>query len=305
MMTASIAVMNTPWIWMKFSSCLRRIIGLLAVAAVLAGCSTIKLAYNNIDDIAYWWLDGYVDFDDDQAARVREDLVRLQRWHRANELPRFITLLRAMEEAAPANIAPAQVCGFFTRARERLDALSEQAEPAVVTLATSLTPEQLKSIEHKYEKNNSKFRKDWIQLAASELSDKRAEQFTERSEMIYGKLDDAQIGLLRRQLQSSAFDPQRILTDRQRRQRDMLDTLRAVTAPKVSLSEARVLMRGLLVRLREPPAAADRARQQAMIDEGCRTFSALHNGTTPAQRGAAARRLRAWQRDLQELGAQR
>jgi hypothetical protein len=85
----------------------------------------------------------------------------------------------------------------------------------------------------------------------------------------------------------------------------MLDTLRAVTAPKVSLSEARVLMRGLLVRLREPPAAADRARQQAMIDEGCRTFSALHNGTTPAQRGAAARRLRAWQRDLQELGAQR
>jgi hypothetical protein len=297
--------MNIPWIWMKFFSCLRRIIGLLAVAAVLAGCSTIKLGYNNIDDIAYWWLDGYVDFDDDQATRVREDLGRLQRWHRANELPRFTTLLRAMEEAAPADIAPAQVCGFFARARERLDALAVQAEPAIVTLATSLTPEQLRHIEHKYEKNNSKFRKDWIQLAASELADKRVEQFTERSEMLYGKLDDAQTGLLRGLLQASAFDPRRILTDRQRRQRDVLDTLRAAIVRKTSLAEARESMRGLLERLREPPAAADRAGQQAMIDEGCRTFSVLHNSTTPAQRQVAVKRLRAWQRQLQELGTQR
>jgi 5'-deoxynucleotidase YfbR-like HD superfamily hydrolase len=290
---------------MKFSSCLRRIIGVLAVAAMLAGCSTIKLGYNNIDEIALWWLDGYIDFNDDQEARVREDLQRLQRWHRANELPRFSALLHDMEEAAHADITPAQVCGFVTRVRGRLDALSEQAEPAVVTLATSLAPEQLKNLERKYQKNNSKFRKDWINLNASELSEKRVEQFTERSEMIYGQLDDAQTGLLRKQLQSSAFDPQRILADRQRRQRDMLDTLRAVTAPKASLGEARTLMRRLLDRLREPPAAADRASQQAMIDEGCRTFSVLHNSTTPVQRNAAAKRLRAWQRDLQELGGQR
>ena len=290
---------------MKFSSRLRRIIGVLAAAAMLAGCSTIKLGYNNIDEIAFWWLDGYIDFNDDQEARVREDLARLHRWHRANELPRFAALLHDMEEAAPADITPAQVCGFVNRVRERLDALSVQAEPAVVTLATSITPEQLKNIERKYAKNNSKFRKDWINVHASDLADKRVEQFTERSEMIYGQLDDAQTGSLRKQLQSSAFEPQRILSDRQRRQRDMLDTLRAVTAPKVSLGEARVLMRGLLDRLRDPPAAADRARQQAMIDEGCRTFSVLHNSTTPAQRGAAVKRLRAWQRDLQELGPQR
>lgn len=290
---------------MNFSSCLRRIIGLAAVAAVLTGCSTIKLGYNNIDEIAFWWLDGYIDFIDDQEARVREDLARLHRWHRANELPRFAVLLHDMEEATSADITPARVCGFVTRIRERLDALSGQAEPAVVTLATSLAPEQLKNLERKYQKNNSKFRKDWINLGASELSDKRVEQFTERSEMIYGALDDAQTGMLRKQLQSSAFDPQRILSDRQRRQRDMLDTLRAVTEPKVSLGEARVLMRGLLDRLRDPPAAADRARQQAMIDEGCRTFSVLHNSTTPAQRDAAVRRLRAWQRDLQELGGPR
>ncbi len=289
---------------MKFSSRLRRIIGALAVAAALAGCSTIKLGYNNIDEIAFWWLDGYADFNDDQEARVREDLQRLHRWHRANELPKFVALLRAMEEAAPADIAPAQACGFFTRVRERLDVLAGQAEPAVVTLATSLAPEQLKNIERKYEKNNSKFRKDWLALNASELADKRVEQFTERSEMVYGPLDDAQLTLLRKQLQSTAFDPQRILADRQRRQRDVLDTLRAVTTQQVSLANATMSMRGLLDRLREPPVAADRARQQAMIDEGCRTFSVLHNSRTAKQRDAAVRRLRAWQRDLQELGGQ-
>ena len=44
--------------------------------------------------------------------------------------------------------------------------------------------------------------------------------------------------------------------------------------------------------------------RDALIQEGCRTFTAVHQVTTPAQREQAARRLRAYQRDLQELAAQ-
>src|SRR6185369_14770287 len=68
---------------------LGRIIGLLALAAALSACSAIKFAYNNIGEVAYWWLDSYVEFSDEQSLRVREDLTRLHLWHRTNELPRF------------------------------------------------------------------------------------------------------------------------------------------------------------------------------------------------------------------------
>ena len=56
-----------------------RIIGALGLALALAGCSAIKLAYNNLPEVSYWWLDRYVDFTEGQSQQVREELSRLQR----------------------------------------------------------------------------------------------------------------------------------------------------------------------------------------------------------------------------------
>jgi hypothetical protein len=290
---------------MTIASRLGRIIGLLALATALAACSAIKLGYNNIDGLAYWWLDSYLDFTDEQEGRVREDLDRLHAWHRASELPQFVALLQAMEQAAPADVTPAQACGFLTQVQQRLEALSERAEPAVVTLVLGLTSEQLTHLERKYEKVNKEFRKDWIQPAASEIAEKRLEKFIERSEMIYGKLDDAQRAAVRRQLQQSSFDGKRLLAERQRRQRDTLQTLRKVTGQPIPLDEARALMRAYLDRQRLPADPGDRVFQQSLIDEACANAAALHNSTTAAQREAGARRLRAYQRDLRELSARR
>ena len=54
-----------------------RIIGALLLASALAACSSVRLAYNNLPTLSYWWLDGYVDFDGAQTPRVREDLGQL------------------------------------------------------------------------------------------------------------------------------------------------------------------------------------------------------------------------------------
>lgn len=40
------------------------------------------------------------------------------------------------------------------------------------------------------------------------------------------------------------------------------------------------------------------------MQEGCRSFEAVHQSTTPAQRDQAVRRLRTYQRDLRDLAAQ-
>lgn len=289
---------------MTFASRLGRIIGLLCLAAALAACSAIKLGYNTLDDVAYWWLDNYVDFTDEQASRVREDLARLHQWHRTSELPQFATLLAGMEQLAAGDVTPAQVCTVFHQFRERLEAVAQRAEPAVVALATGLAPEQVAHLERRHEKNNADYRKDWIAPPRPEQVDQRFKQFLERSEMVYGRLDEPQRKVLRTQLEASVFDPKKILAERQRRQRDLLQTLRRIAGTPVSFGEARGLLRSYLDRVREPPNAPDRAYQQALINEGCATFAALHNSTTAAQREGALRRLRAYQRDVQELAGQ-
>ena len=110
---------------------------------LLGACSAVKIGYNNVPELAYWWLDAYADFNDVQTAKVRDELARLHQWHRATELPKVAELLQKMQRLAPNDISPEQVCGLFTDVRTRLEAVNTQAEPGVVALAMSLTPAQL------------------------------------------------------------------------------------------------------------------------------------------------------------------
>ena len=145
--------------------------------------------------------------------------------------------------------------------------LADRAEPAVVTLATGLQPDQVLHLEHKYEKNNEKFREDWVKLTPAGQREKRYEQFLERSEMIYGRLDEPQREALRRDIERSIIDPQRILADRQRRQQDALQTLQRLLDGKPDFDAARKQLRAYLVRFENPPDASYREYQEALIEE--------------------------------------
>lgn len=278
-----------------------RIIGALLAAAALASCSAIKLGYSAVDDVAYIWLDGYLAFGDEQGARVRDDLQRLHTWHRTQELPRVADLLGRMEQLAPQTLAPAQVCAFVPELQARLMAIADQAEPAVVRTALSLTPRQLRHLQRKSAENNRKWREEWIDITPAELKEKRFKQAVDRLEMIYGTLDEAQRAVLRAGLERSVFDPQRTLVERQRRQADLQQILQRLAGSQTPLPEARAAMRGYLERSLRAPDPGYRAYQQAQQDESCQLIAAVHGAASPAQREQAARRLRAYQRDLREL----
>jgi hypothetical protein len=277
----------------------------LALALVLSGCSAVKLGYNTLPELAYWWLDGYADFEDVQRPQVRGELSRLHAWHRQGELPRLAGLLGRMEQMARGPIPPEQACGVLADVQASMNSLADQAEPAVIALATSLTPQQLRHIERKLRSSNDNFRKEWITPAPAERQDRRFARMLDRLEMIYGELDAPQEAVLRQGLAQSSYDPQRLLSERQRRQQDLLQTLQRVARPEANAAEARVELRGWLERTQRPPDPAYRAWQEGLLQEGCSIFSAVHQSTTDAQREKAARRLAAYQRDLRELAQSR
>ncbi|HEY8360124.1 MAG TPA: DUF6279 family lipoprotein [Ramlibacter sp.] len=284
------------------STRLWRIIVALVVAVGLTACSAIKLGYNTFDDVAYWWLDGYIDFTDEQAPRARAELDRLHAWHRSQELPRFVEILERMERMAPGSITPQQACGIANEVQERLKLVADQAEPAVLALVADLTPDQLRHLERKYRSNNDKFRKEWVREPVAEQKDKRYERMLDRLEMIYGRLDTAQRRVLRQGIDQSAWDAQRVMAERQRRQQDLLQTAGRIIE---SRGANRELLRGYVERVQRSPDAAYRAWQDELLQENCRVFAAVHESTTAGQREQAVRRLRAYQRDLKDLAERR
>ena len=277
----------------------------LAHCLALSACSAIKLGYNALPTLSYWWLDGYIDFSAEQAPRMRDELARLLAWHRQQELPRVVELLERTERMAPSEITAQQACGVVAEARDRLHAVAGNAEPGIVALGASLTGRELRHLGRKFRRNNEQFEQDWVKLPPPERHDKRFQQLLERIEMIYGRLDEPQRAVLRQRIEQSAFDPARALGERQRRQHELLQVLHRLTAAGgMPEPEARTLVRTWIDHAEVSPDPTYRAHQEALLQEGCTTFALVHQSTTAAQREQAVRRLRAYQRDLRDLMAQ-
>jgi hypothetical protein len=275
----------------------------LSLTLGVAGCSAVKISYNNAPELGYWWLDSYLDFGEVQSLTLRSDLVALQRWHRESELPAYISTLEKLQRMAPANVTPEQVCDLLTELKPRFQALVDQAEPTIVALAPTLKAEQLDHLARQFDKRNQKWREEWQGGGPTERSGRRVKQLTDRAEMLYKGLDEPQLAVLRSSEAVSGFDAAVNYRETLRRQQDALQTLRKLQTGVPSAKNTRAVVHDLLGRSMNSPDAAYRSYSEKMIQESCRAFAALHNSTTPSQRLKVMETLRDYETDARTLMA--
>ncbi len=77
---------------------------MVLAACLLQACSTVKITYNQAHELAYWYLDGYVDFNASQSLLLKEELAKLQTWHRQTQLPGYIETLQKLKQKMPGEI---------------------------------------------------------------------------------------------------------------------------------------------------------------------------------------------------------
>ena len=276
-------------------------------ALLLPACSAIKIAYNQGPDLAFWYLDAYVDFNDAQSLQVKAELNRLQTWHRQTQLPGYIDSLQKLQQQLPLDLSASQACGVYTDARQKLLAVTTEAQPAAAALASSLSIRQIASIERKFDKGNAEYREEFMEGPPKTRRERRYKKAVNRAEMLYGPLDERQLAVIEQGIAQSRFDAARSYSERVRRQQDALQTLRGLAAGGTgvasSAEKARTSMRLLLERSIESPDPAYRAYQETLIQDTCRGFAELHNSTSAVQRAKASKVLGAYKRDLTDLRA--
>ncbi len=281
-----------------------RIISLLALACLLQSCGAVRLAYNQATDLAYWYLDGYVDFSSDQSLQVKDDLNKLQAWHRQTQLPSYIDTLQKLQQKVPADVSAGDACSIFSDVRRKAVVLTEQTQPAVVAMLDTLSSSQLDVMAGKFEKGNAKYRSDYLQTTKPVHQSKRYKQAVSRAEMFYGRLDDKQLALVALQVEKSRFNPAMSYAERQRRQQDTLQTLRTASKNQITTAEKRQAVRGLFERTLVSPNPNHVAYAEALTQEACRNFADLHNSTTTSQRRKAIATLQGYEQDMKTLSAQ-
>jgi hypothetical protein len=196
------------------------------------------------------------------------------------------------------------VCKFFDEAQSRITPMLDQALPAAVETAQSLSAKQIAHIERKYAKVNKEFKSDYLQADLADRADEALERTVKRAEMIYGNLDGAQRERLKQAVAASPFDPQLVLEERQLRQQETLKTLRKLVAERATAEQTLASLRMLAQHAQRSPREAYASYQQRLNTYNCNVAAQLHNSVNAAQRAEAVKKLKSWEEDARSLAAE-
>ena len=276
---------------------------LCGAIAMLSGCSALRIAYGTAPDLVYWWLDGYVDFTDDQTPRVRESLKQWFAWHRKTQLPDYAGMLARAQVEITADTTPARMCEWQGEIAKRAHVAFDHIAPATAELMLTSTAQQLQHLEGRYLKSNDKFRDEYLQGDPRKRSAATLKRAKDRVESLYGDLDDSQVAFVAEALARSPFDPELWLEERKARQQLALQMAHRLGSDSATKEQAQVALRAYVEQLERSPRPEYRRYSEKLAAFNCNFAARLHNVTRPDQRRFAVRKLDGWAGDLRALAA--
>jgi Family of unknown function (DUF6279) len=279
------------------------IIGALIVLVIpwLGGCGAVRLAYNNAPTLAWWELDGYFDFNNEQSPAVRQAIDVFFDWHRSTQLPSYVALLNKAGAQIQEPTTAAEACRWQAQVNERLQTSIDKLLQQSAELLPSLTEQQFKHLERRYAKNINEMRKDFLQPDPAKRLEKSVKRAQERAEMLYGNLAAEQVRVIKEGVVASPFNPETWMAERQRRQRDTVQTLRQLVAEHADADKRLAALRVLVARQERSPDTDYRAYQIKLAEYNCALAAQIHNATTAAQKKKAQQTLKGWEEDLRAV----
>ena len=275
------------------------------MSVILTGCSAVRLGYNNLPDIASWWLDSYIDFSDTQGPQAKAALQKLQTWHRKEELPAIADLLAQAQTLAPQNITPEQACKIWEGAQVRVESFIQESSRLAAPVVSQLSAKQLKHLEKEWASRNEDWKKQWLQGTPDSRIKKRVDLAAERFNSFYGDLNLEQRQVLKQQFLQSTWSPEASYQRRLKRQQEQLIALQAmsseITKPAMPLPQVEKALQSLILQSVRPKDAGELSKQLQLEQQACQNLAQLHNTMSPAQRLKAQRKLKDYETDVREL----
>lgn len=226
-----------------FSRSRKGLAGLLAGAALFAaGCSLTTIAYNNAVPLASWYVDDYVELNDEQRDLFQDRLGKLIAWHRASELPEYSRVLDEAAKRINGPVSHEEILRFYDQSRRLAQRTGEQALGDITDLMLMLDAEQIRRIEQKLARDNEKFERERLRMSKEKRTQQRIERQIKGYESWLGSVTDEQRRHLEQAAASAPLSDELRLADRRRLQGEFIALLRAKPAKAVFKERLRILM---------------------------------------------------------------
>ena len=274
---------------------------IIGTLVVLAACNATRLAYNNAPQLAWWWLDGYIDFSREHAPRAKDALAQLLSWHRQTQLNDYAVFVATVGKQMAEPVTAAQVCTWFAQARVLAQPSVEQAATVALDLLPTLGAAQLAHLEQRLAKANADYRKERMSDDPDERVKQRVKRGVDSTERIYGSVEEPQRRILEAAAKASVFNAPAQLAEREQRQKAIVQVLRSWLAQPPERAAAKASIAQWVEHAEHSPDPIYRVVQQRQSEMNCRLNAEVHNSTSPAQRVAARKQFKEWEDDLRAL----
>lgn len=282
-----------------------RLVCLIVIITVAAGCSSVRFAYNNGDTLLYFWLNAYLDLDSDQGGFVRKDIDQLFQWHRQTQLRDYAQLLATGQRQLAGNMTEAELQAGFREIMARSELLALKALPELADLARTVRPEQIAQMEKKFNSNNEDYRKKFLRGGREKRQKLRFKKVMQQFELWFGNFSRDQEALLRKASDMRPLANEIWLDERMRRQKKILSVLRKVQQEQLGKEATMALIDGLIRDIFDRFEAPER---KAFFDGYISgTLQMILTGikiATPQQKEHAHKRMQGWIDDFNRLAAE-
>jgi hypothetical protein len=204
------------------------IVGVVAVAALVAGCGgAVRMAYNNGDIALRYMADDYLDLRDGQEELLKTQLAQFHAWHRRHELPEYAAVALHAADRAQKGVRREDVTWMIGAVRERARVAAGHAVDDALPVVQALGPANFAALEKKFATANDKFVEENLRGDRERITRRHVKQLEERFQEWLGDLRPDQEALIAAYVRAN---PERNtlarFEDRKRRQQELLALLR-------------------------------------------------------------------------------
>lgn len=266
--------------------------------AVLAGCSVVRVGYNQLDTIALLTADRYFDLDEQQTEAFGARFKRLHEWHRYDQLPEYAAFLTQAKSRLARGLNAGDVHWFIEGIKQRYAVIADRGAQDAAALLVTITPRQLESVQARWDKVNQRFvSENRIDSSLAEQRRASARRTVELFGDWFGSLSEEQERMIHAAVERMEMTGPLRHQDRMRRQREFLQLMRLRAEPGVFTQRLRHwLVYWDAGRSPEYRRAFDLWREQRIA-----LLVALDRSLAPHQRATAMRRLQGYIDDFKAL----
>jgi hypothetical protein len=159
---------------------------------VVSACSSTTYVYNRLDFLLPWYMDDYVDLDAEQEAYLDELLVPFLAWHRAHELPVYLTALNRIEDSLNQPLTAEIVGTIVTEFELAWLRLQSEGLERLLDLGASLSDEQIAAFLEALWEQQREFEEEYLERDEEEFFEDNDDNTRDTFQDYLGKLSDDQ-----------------------------------------------------------------------------------------------------------------